>query len=197
MLLLYLAIVSSAFYTTARASIVNKLAASRHAVHNVHGLEPGDALPKAELSTSRFWSDITAPFSVSGSKLPDIDFDIGESCSGLLPIDDTGKELFFWFVPSTNPLAEKEITIWLNGGPGCSSLDGFIHEQGPLVWHKSSPSPVRNAWTWTQLTNMVWVEQPVGTGCTQGESNATSSQDIAMQFLPFWINFVNLFGLHS
>ena len=42
----------------------------------------------------------------------------------MLPIGDSEKELFFWFVPTTNPAAKDEITLWLNGGPGCSSLDG-------------------------------------------------------------------------
>lgn len=74
-----------------------------------------------------YLNDKTKPYWVNGSALPEIDFDIGESYSGLLPVDDS-KDLFFWFVPSTNPAASNEITLWLNGGPGCSSLDGFLHE---------------------------------------------------------------------
>ena len=71
----------------------------------------------------------TKPYWVNGTALPEVDFDIGESYAGNLPIDSTGKSLFFWFVPTTNPAASDEITLWLNGGPGCSSLDGFFHEQ--------------------------------------------------------------------
>jgi carboxypeptidase D len=72
-------------------------------------------------------------FAVNGSALPEVDFNIGESYSGLLPITSDPSDpnkLFFWFFPSSNPLAEKEITIWLNGGPGCSSLDGLFQENG-------------------------------------------------------------------
>lgn len=65
-----------------------------------------------------------------GVLMNDRPFDIGESYAGLLPIDHTGKELYFWYVPTSNPAAKDEITIWLNGGPGCSSLDGFLHENG-------------------------------------------------------------------
>lgn len=43
---------------------------------------------------------------------------------------------------------------------------------------------------------MVWVEQPVGTGFSQGTPNATSEADVAAQFMGFWKNFVDLFGLH-
>lgn len=70
----------------------------------------------------------TTRFAVNGSALPDVDFDIGESYAGLLDIGPTfGKdpsELYFWFFPSANELAGDEIIIWLNGGPGCSSLEG-------------------------------------------------------------------------
>lgn len=62
-------------------------------------------------SSDAFLNDKTRPYCVNGSALPEVKFDIGESYSGLLPIDDS-KELFFWFVPSTNPAASNEITIW-------------------------------------------------------------------------------------
>jgi carboxypeptidase D len=44
---------------------------------------------------------------------------------------------------------------------------------------------------------MVWVEQPVGTGFSQGTPTATSEADVASQFLGFFKNFVNTFGLQN
>ena len=45
-------------------------------------------------------------------------FDVGESYAGLLPIGEANdpNQLFFWFFPSTNPAADKEIIIWITGG---------------------------------------------------------------------------------
>lgn len=62
------------------------------------------------------------------TSLPLLNYDIGEVYSGLLPIDgnDTSRELFFVFQPRISGPAVDEITIWLNGGPGCSSLEGFF-----------------------------------------------------------------------
>lgn len=57
-------------------------------------------------------------FVVNGTGIPDVDFDVGESYAGSIPVttDADGDYFFFWFFPSTNPDADKEILIWLNGG---------------------------------------------------------------------------------
>lgn len=91
--------------------------ASRHASlreRGFNGLER--SLQKRQQQPSRpathnYLTKKTKPFAVNGSALPEVDFDIGESYAGLLPIDHS-KELFFWFVPTTNPAAKDEITIW-------------------------------------------------------------------------------------
>ena len=92
--------------------------------------------PRKASPTSRYLTEKTKKYVVNGTNLPDVDFDIGESYAGLIPISNktNAAELYFWFFPSSNPKAEKEITIWLNGGPGCSSLEGFLQENGPVLW---------------------------------------------------------------
>ncbi|KXT03043.1 hypothetical protein AC578_678 [Pseudocercospora eumusae] len=143
----------------------------------------------------------TKKFVVDGTKIPDVDFDVGESYAGLLPISE-GKnvsELYFWFFPSANAKADDEILIWLNGGPGCSSLEGLLQENGPFLWQYGTYKPVKNPYTWLNLTNVVWVEQPAGTGFSQrkGTPLATNEIEVAEQFLGFWKNFVDTFGLHN
>lgn len=81
-------------------------------------------------------------FTVNGSAIPEVDFHIGESYAGLLPIGpgQDVSELYFWFFPTPNPAADDEIVIWLNGGPGCSSLEGVLQENGPFSWRKLVPA---------------------------------------------------------
>lgn len=143
----------------------------------------------------------TTKFKVNGKNIPFVDFNVGESYAGLLPISDEEdvSELYFWFYPSNNPSATDEILIWLNGGPGCSSLEGILQENGPFIWQYGTYRPVQNPYTWNNLTNVVWVEQPAGTGFSQKKSTpaATNEIEVAEQFLGFWKNFIDTFGLHN
>lgn len=142
----------------------------------------------------------TKRFAVNGTGVPEIDFDIGESYAGLMPISkdvNETRKLYFWYFPSKNPLASNEITIWMNGGPGCSSLEGLSQENGPWLWQYGTYKPLPNPWTWQNLTNMVWVEQPVGTGFSQGKPNITTQAQLAEEFKGFFRNFVDTFDLQN
>ncbi|KAF0320266.1 carboxypeptidase [Colletotrichum asianum] len=150
----------------------------------------------------RFLTEKTKGFTVDGKTLPNVYFDAGESYAGLLPVNssvakDALQELYFWFFPSKEPLAEKEIVIWLTGGPGCSSIGELLQENGPISWKPGTFGPVQNSWSWHRLSNVVWIEQPVGTGFSQGPVTATDERDVARQFMGFWKAFVDTFDLHG
>jgi len=81
--------------------------------------------------------------------------------------------------------------------PGCSSLEGLLQENGPFLWQFGTFKPVENPWGWNKLTNMIWVEQPVGTGFSKGTVTATNETEVAAQFNGFWKNFVNTFGIYG
>ncbi|KAI0179484.1 alpha/beta-hydrolase [Hypoxylon sp. FL1284] len=165
----------------------------------------GDALTHylatRQVPEPKFANENTTKFSVNGTGIPDVDFDVGESYSGYLPISDKANdtnELFFWFFPSSEPNnTKKEILLWLNGGPGCSSFEGLLQENGPFIWQYGTLKPVPNPWAWNRLTNVVWVEQPVGTGFSRGEVTARGEEDVAAQFLGFWKNFIETFSLQG
>ncbi|CAF9941404.1 hypothetical protein IMSHALPRED_002558 [Imshaugia aleurites] len=147
-------------------------------------------------ATSQFLTSATAKYKVDS--LPDVNFDIGEMYSGLIPIDEknASRALFFMFNPTIGKPVD-EITIWLNGGPGCSSLEGFFQENGRFLWQPGTFAPVENPYSWVNLTNMLWVEQPVGTGFSIGEVTATTEEEIAQDFIKFFKNWETTFGIKN
>ncbi len=151
-------------------------------------LKHHQSVKKARLC-GRLWLTLYVEFAVNGTGLPLVNFDIGESYAGLLPLSyakNETREFYFWFFPSPNPSASNEITIWLNGGPGCSSLEGLFQENGPVVWQYGTYAPAPNPWSYRNLTNTIWIEQPIGTGFSQGRPTATNETTVAQQFLGFW-----------
>ena len=52
------------------------------------------------------------------AKMPDF-----EMYSGYLDVTST-KKLHYWFVQSQNDPKNDPVVVWLNGGPGCSSMEG-------------------------------------------------------------------------
>jgi carboxypeptidase D len=86
-----------------------------------------------------------------------VTFDFGELYAGSIAIDpkNASESLFFVFAPKIGEECE-DITIWLNGGPGCSSLMGWLQENGPVSWQPGTYAPVKNPYSWTNLTNMIW-----------------------------------------
>ncbi len=73
-----------------------------------------------------------------------------------------------------------------NGGPGCSSLSGLLLENGPFTYQPGTFAPTQNPYTWVNLTNMLWVEQPVGVGYTQGTSDIVDEVGLAKEFMGFY-----------
>lgn len=131
------------------------------------------------------------------ASLPEVEFDFGEMYAGLVPINpaNDSEALFFIFKPSDTPV--DEITIWLNGGPGCSSMKGFFEENGPISWQPGTIMPVRNEYAWNTMTNMLWVDQPIGTGFATGTPRATSQDDTAEDFVAFFKGFEDIFGIRD
>lgn len=77
-----------------------------------------------------------------------------------------GRALHYWFVQSQNDPENDPVVLWLNGGPGCSSLDGFLYENGPYSWAGNGDELLLNdnPYAWNKVANMIYLESPVGVG---------------------------------
>jgi carboxypeptidase C (cathepsin A) len=84
--------------------------------------------------------------------------------SGYITVDPINNgQIFFWFFESQRSPSTDPLVIWLNGGPGCSSMDGLFIENGPL--RLTSDLQIKlNPYSWNQQANILYIDQPVGTG---------------------------------
>jgi carboxypeptidase C (cathepsin A) len=53
--------------------------------------------------------------------------------------------------------------VWFNGGPGCSSLLGFIEELGPYLIgndYSLGDQLTKNEYSWNNFANILFLESP-------------------------------------
>ncbi|KAL2959346.1 hypothetical protein AAZX31_18G262600 [Glycine max] len=95
--------------------------------------------------------------------------------SGYVTVDDKNQRaLFFYFAEAEKDALSKPLVLWLNGGPGCSSLGvGAFSENGPF--RPKGEGLVRNQFSWNKEANMLYLETPIGVGFSY--STDTSSYE--------------------
>lgn len=68
--------------------------------------------------------------------------------------------MFFWFFEARKNPKNAPLALWLNGGPGCSSLIGLFQENGPCTLNGGSSEPQLNPNSWNNVANMVSLTKP-------------------------------------
>lgn len=94
--------------------------------------------------------------------------------SGYLDDDEQDKHLFYWFFESRNDPKNDPIVLWLNGGPGCSSMGGLFMELGPASINKKG-EVVHNPHSWNANASVIFLDQPVNVGFSYSGSNVDST----------------------
>ncbi|KAK8693028.1 hypothetical protein V6N13_070627 [Hibiscus sabdariffa] len=93
--------------------------------------------------------------------------------SGYVPVDyKKHKALFYYFVEAETDPSSKPLVLWLNGGPGCSSLGvGAFSENGPF--RPNGEVLVRNYYSWNREANMLYLETPIGVGFSYATNSSS------------------------
>ncbi|XP_014755513.1 serine carboxypeptidase-like 6 isoform X2 [Brachypodium distachyon] len=111
---------------------------------------------------------------------------------------DDGVRLFYYFIQSERAPAEDPVLLWLTGGPGCSALSGLVYEVGPLSFDFDGyagglPTLLYKTEAWTQVSNVIFMDSPAGTGFSYDTAHAATPSDTMVVrqlriFLETWLD---------
>ncbi|RHY94396.1 hypothetical protein DYB35_006599, partial [Aphanomyces astaci] len=73
-------------------------------------------------------------------------------------------QYFYWYFESRSNPTDDPLVLWLEGGPGTSSIWALLNENGPCSIGDDGNSTQFNAHSWTNHANMIWIDQPTGVG---------------------------------
>jgi carboxypeptidase C (cathepsin A) len=153
------------------------------------------------------WFLVIAALTVADAVAPDLVTHLpsygdvkGVQYSGLLAINATyDKHLFYWFAEAAvgNVPGKTPLLIWMNGGPGASSITGLLAENiGPISaqLNGSSITLKDNPLTWAQTHNVIIIDNPVGAGFSYTKDGGwvTSEEQMRQEFCAGLMGFFRL-----
>ncbi|KAL8210436.1 hypothetical protein R6Q57_004873 [Mikania cordata] len=132
-------------------------------------------------------------------RLPDIG-ELGASAhdlahlAGYVRINHTiGARMYSYFFQSRNS-KDDHVVIWLIGGSGCSSAISLLNENGPFHLTKNL-SLIWNDYGWDKVSNIIYIDQPIGTGFSYSSSKKDIRYDekgVSDDFYDFLQGFFKL-----
>mmetsp|Transcript_43911 Transcript_43911/g.125179 ORF Transcript_43911/g.125179 Transcript_43911/m.125179 type:complete len:480 (+) Transcript_43911:66-1505(+) len=116
--------------------------------------------------------------------------------AGFMTLDkQLGKSTFFWYAAPLDGNMAAPVLVWLQGGPGASSLFGMFTEVGPFMIGTDGDVQARAA-TWNQHFHMLFLDNPVGVGFSFTQSEAgfvTDEQQVGNDLHTALVQFYQLF----
>ncbi|XP_038702804.1 serine carboxypeptidase 1-like isoform X1 [Tripterygium wilfordii] len=118
--------------------------------------------------------------------------------AGYITIDPkAGRSLFYYFVESPQNSSTNPLVLWLNGGPGCSSLGyGAMEELGPFRVNSDGKTLYRNNYAWSNVANVIFLESPAGVGFSYSKTSSdyvTNDEKTAEDSYTFLVNWLERF----
>ncbi|XP_042425870.1 serine carboxypeptidase II-3-like [Zingiber officinale] len=119
--------------------------------------------------------------------------------AGYVTVDRAnGRALFYYFAEAVENSGSKPIVLWLNGGPGCSSLGyGAMEELGPFRVMSDGKTLYKNPYAWNEVANILFLESPAGVGFSYSNTTSDYSKSgdrrTATDALVFLVNWFERF----
>ncbi|KDE08187.1 hypothetical protein MVLG_01666 [Microbotryum lychnidis-dioicae p1A1 Lamole] len=101
--------------------------------------------------------------------------------------------LFFAFAKSRDKPDEDSVLLWLNGGPGCSSMVSFLLDNGPCLVTDGGNSSTFNPYSWNSNANMIFLDSPAKVGFSKAREPGGTSREAAEDIYAFMQLFYQVF----
>ena len=97
--------------------------------------------------------------------------------TGLVTVDEHDDDIFYWVFQSRQTPSTDPLVLWLTGGPGCASEVALFYENGPYQFTSATDSTIKsNPNSWNTFANLLYVDQPIGTGFSKGGVHDVKSE---------------------
>eukprot|EP00388_Colpodella_angusta_P012219 GDKJ01031033.1.p1 GENE.GDKJ01031033.1~~GDKJ01031033.1.p1 ORF type:complete len:492 (-),score=73.35 GDKJ01031033.1:126-1601(-) len=101
--------------------------------------------------------------------------------------------MFFWHIPSRKSANNAPLVMWLSGGPGCGSDLAVVGINGPWWVDEDTVTLRKNEHSWTNHANMLYVDQPLGSGFSTAELNyKISAEGVSKDLRSFLEKFLEI-----
>jgi carboxypeptidase C (cathepsin A) len=134
------------------------------------------------------------------SSLPFWDTKVPFPCNyaGAFPVSATGADqhhLFYWLFKNLTIADDAPVILWMNGGPGATSMFGLFLENGPLRVLQTGEDnfnvDLKPGGSWADIADIIFLDQPAGVGfsyydkqpCTSMECGAIEAVQLLKQIL--------------
>ncbi|GAB6021025.1 hypothetical protein CHUAL_003662 [Chamberlinius hualienensis] len=119
-----------------------------------------------------------------------------QSYSGFFTVDPIyNSNMFFWYFPAELDPETAPVVVWLQGGPGGTSIFGLFNEIGPFVIDKDLDLHERGI-NWAIPFNLIFFDNPVGAGFSFTENDAgyaKNQTDVANNLYEALLQFFTLY----
>jgi len=138
---------------------------------------------------------------VDSSKLQNLNEDV-ESYSGFLTVDAPNNgNMFFWFFPAEESPETAPVVIWLQGGPGGSSMFGALKLHGPVITTVDENNQLsgveKNPYSWGRKHNMLYIDNPVGAGFSFSDKMPETQMEVTNNLYEFLQQWYTLFPMYQ
>ncbi|KAG8492751.1 hypothetical protein CXB51_010455 [Gossypium anomalum] len=116
---------------------------------------------------------------------PDVNF---RQFAGYIDVDENvdGRSLFYYFVEAEKDPMTQPLTVWLTGGPGCSSVGDGFSSVGPFIVTNDIYGLQKNLFSWNKVSNLLFIDSPIGSGWSYSNTSSdyNNGDDATRHFVP-------------